>query len=61
MPGPTDEAIEHQEAITAAFISIHQALCPLLTWIPGRNTAIRLTRTVMGDKVTITLQPGADK
>jgi hypothetical protein len=61
MPGPSKDAIEHQEAISAAFVQIHQALAPLLTWIPGRNTSISLTRTVLGDKVSITLKPGADK
>lgn len=61
IPGPPNEAIQRQEAITTAFASMHAALSPLLEWIPGRNTAIQLTRTVCGHKVTVTLQPGDER
>jgi hypothetical protein len=61
MPGPSKEQIERQEAITAAFHQLWCALSPMLAYMPGKNTAITLTRTVSGDRVSVTLKPGADK
>lgn len=61
MPGPAKEVIERQEAITAAFVQMWNALSPLLAFMPGKNTSISLARTVSGDRVTVSIKPGADK
>jgi hypothetical protein len=61
MPGPPKEAIERQEAISQAFVQMWTALAPLLEFLPGKSTSISLTRTVGGDRLTVSLKPGADK
>jgi hypothetical protein len=59
MGGPTAQAIAQQAAISEAFHRIHEALCPALE-ILGRGS-ITVSRTVAGDRVTVTLKPGVDK
>lgn len=61
MPGPSPDAVHRQEQITIAFVEMHRALAPILEFMPGKNTSISLTRTVSGDRVTVTIKPGADK
>jgi hypothetical protein len=61
MPGPSPDTVHRQEQITIAFIEVHRALAPVLEMIPGKNSSISLTRTVSGDRVTVSIKPGADK
>ena len=61
MPGPSPDVVHRQEQITIAFVQVHQALAPVLELIPGKNSSISLTRMVSGDRVTVTIKPGADK